>query len=149
MPGVAALALDGEALDPESDLLVRVGDQLLQEGELLLDLRILGAAAPAPACDSVSCAPFAIASSVSSSELRARSVFASARRLAASVSSAVCRASISLRLKPPKICPKSNPHHHMPPTIASSTSTTTARHGQGSRERTAIRGASMRKCLKN
>ena len=42
MPGIVALALDGEPLDREPDLLVGVGDELLQERELLLELRVLG-----------------------------------------------------------------------------------------------------------
>ena len=94
----------------------------------------------------VACAPRVIASSLSSAALTARSAAFSCVSLAVSASSVASRVSISLRLNPPKICPKSKPHHHMPPTSASRATPTTARHGHGRCERTAILGASMEKC---
>ena len=51
------------------------------------------------------------------------------------------RASVSLRLKPEKIWPKSKPHHYMPATMATSANSSAARHGHGRCVRTAMRGA--------
>ena len=56
------------------------------------------------------------------------------------------RVSISFRLKPPRIWPKSNPHHHIPPMIARRITTEAPRPHQGRCVRTAMRGAEMPKC---
>ncbi len=98
--------------------------------------------------DSVAWAPRVMASSLSSSEFFARDWTASARNWAFSASTAASLASTSWRLNPPNSCPKSYPHHHMPPMMASRVIATSARQGHGRCERTDILGASMLKCLK-
>ena len=64
-------------------------------------------------------APRIIASSLSSCAfVRAQLGGLALRGLARRPRSVARRCSISLRLKPPRIWPKSKPHHHMPPTSA-------------------------------
>jgi hypothetical protein len=85
----------------------------------------------------------AIANSRSSNEPLATSCAISPRSSRASASRDANFAFSSSRLK---IWPKSKPHHHMPPTIATSTAPIAARHGHDSRVRTAILGALIPKC---
>ncbi len=95
---------------------------------------------------SESCSPWLIASSLSSSLFLARSADDSRCAVAVSASSVAMRWSISLRLKPPRICPTSNPSHHMPPTSSTSPMASAAFQGQPRCVRTAIRGALIEKC---
>ena len=97
----------GRRVLPESE------HELLEERELFLELRVLG-------LSSVACLRQRVLRAArhrelgSSVALRARAPRPRARASRPRVSSVRAARSTSLRLKPPRIWPKSKPHHHMP-----------------------------------
>ena len=144
MPHVVAVALDRRGAGSAAPTcLLESDDELLQERELLLQLRVLAARARSTCLCSVSCDAARHRELAFERRVRWRAASNASRpQLRASASSVASRASISLRLKPPKIWPKSKPHHHMPAMMRDERDAgSRPRPHHGRCVRTAIRGA--------